>query len=97
MIFSEKKAGESVSVGFDLVRLLGAGESIQSVVFSIATIRGTDPAPASMISGAATVSLTKVRQRIVGGVADCYYEVSATAVTSAGNTYIERATLPVIA
>lgn len=97
MNFSEKKVGETVTLGFDLVRLLNVGETVQAASFSVTVLRGVDADAAAMVSGAAIVSGSKVRQKIAGGVAGNYYEVAASATTSAGNTYIERATLEVIA
>lgn len=97
MSFSEKKAGESVLLGFDMVRLLGAGESIVSASFSVAVLRGVDTDTTLMKSGSAVVSGTLVKQRIQGGVAGCYYIIEVAATTSSGNTYIERGTLEVIA
>lgn len=97
MEFSDKKAGETLTLGFDLVHLLASGETLSGATFSVSVLRGTDPAAASIISGVAQVVGTRVLQHITGGVAGCYYKVQVNATTSAGNTLIERGTLEVTA
>lgn len=97
MSFSPKRVGETVPRGFDLVRLLEAGETVAAVVFSVSVLRGVDAEAAAMVSGAATFAGSKVQQKIVGGVAGNYYEVQASVTTTAGHVYIERATLEVVA
>lgn len=97
MSFSEKKVGESVLLGFDMVRLLGVGEQITAASFSVSVLRGVDADPSAMKDGAATISGAQVKQRIKNGVAGCYYTIEVAATTNAGNIYIERGTLEVIA
>jgi len=97
MNFSEKRVGETVTLGFDLVRLLDVGETAQAATFAVAVSRGVDAAAAGMVSGSAIISGSKVRQKIAGGVAGNYYDVQVSVTTSAGNTYIERAALEVVA
>lgn len=97
MSFSEKKVGESVTLGFDMVRVLGIGEEIVSASFSVSVLRGADTDPTLMISGMETIIGSHVKQRISGGIAGCYYTVEVAVTTNAENVYIERGTLEVIA
>lgn len=97
MSFSEKKVSESVVLGFDMVRVLGIGEEIVSAAFSVAVLRGVDADPQAMKSGAAMIAGSQIKQRIAGGIAGCYYTIEVAATTNAGNIYIERGTLEVIA
>lgn len=97
MDFKDKKVGETLTLGFDLVRMLSAGETIATAGFAVLLLEGSDPAPNAMVSGVAAIDGSKVRNKIVGGVAGCYYRVQATITTSAGNVYQPDATLRVSA
>lgn len=97
MEFSDKKVGERISVGIDFVRLLKGGEIIASATASLSVLDGTDPTPAALLDGAAAIDGTTVWQVLQGGVADTYYTIEFTVVTTAPHTYIERASIKVIA
>ena len=55
MEFSDKKSGELVRVGIDFVRLLAALETISTAGVTVSVLRGTDPLPASILNGAASI------------------------------------------
>lgn len=91
----EKFVSESRVYGFDFNRLLEPGETLVSAIFAIAVVEGADPAAAAMLVGSATTSGSFARQRIAAGVQAVLYQVTATAVTSAGNTLIGKQLLSV--
>lgn len=97
MEFSDKKSAEMVRVGIDFVRLLAAGETITTAGVTASVLRGTDPLPASILNGAASISGTTIWQEVDGGVAGVYYTLEFTATTSLGHVFIERSTLEVTA
>lgn len=98
MIFDPpKKVSESITLGFDLVRVLEVDESIISASFSLTVLRGEDASPNDMRSGAAIIVGSKVKQRVVGGRPGNYYTLEVAATTNAGNIYIERGTIEVVA
>lgn len=86
--FSPKRAGEDEVFTVDFAPLLAAGETITSPVWTITPVNGSDPSAASMIDGAASISGTKVSQKIKGGVPGLRYAPICTAQTSAGQTLI---------
>lgn len=93
----DKYSAESRVYGFDFGRLLEAGETLTGATFAVAVVTGTDPTPAAILVGAATVAGAIARQRIAGGVGGATYRVTATATTSAGNTLSATAFLQVVA
>lgn len=88
MPWTPKRAGETEIFTVDFVNLLGAGETIVSALWSNSVIRGTDPLPSAMIQGAATITGTKVSQKITAGVLSNLYSPVCTATTSLGQVLI---------
>ena len=82
--FQEKAVGESKILTFDFLSHLAVGESISTASVSTAVYSGTDGSPSSLVSGGATISGSKVTQKIVGGVAGVVYLVTCSVTTSAG-------------
>lgn len=96
MEFSSKLPGEAEFVGFNFQpRLAGGGGAIQSVTFAVTVLTGADPAPNAMKLGAPLIQGFVVKQLIGGGVAGVLYRITATVVTSNGQTLIESASLRV--
>lgn len=88
MPWTPKRAGETEIFTVDFANLLGAGETIVSAPWSNSVIRGTDPSPNAMIQGAATITGTKVSQKITAGVPSNLYSPVCTATTSLGQVLI---------
>lgn len=90
-----KDPAEAIYYGLDFARLLGDGETLSSATASIRVTSGTDAGAASMLSGSPIISGTIVKQLIINGVAGCTYRVGVLVVTSAGQTFVEAASLRV--
>lgn len=74
------------------------GETIASIVtgsWACRVYSGTDLNPQAMISGAATIDGTKVRQLVIGGLEGVVYLFLCTFVTNTGRTLVGRAILRV--
>lgn len=99
MEYSDKKIGETISVGIDFIRLLVGGETIVSSVVSASVLSGSDSAPEGLVSGASSVDGSTVWQYLHGGIPGVYYTLEFTVITDAvpPHQYIERATIQVIA
>ena len=85
MNFSPKDPLEIFPVSIDFTNLLGVGETISSVVFTVQVLSGIDPTPSAMLSGAASVAGTVCSQTIKGGVNGVTYLISALATTNLAN------------
>jgi hypothetical protein len=96
MEFSSKLPGETEFLGFNFQpRLANGGGAIQSVTFAVAVLTGTDPAPNAMKIGAPLIQGFIVKQLVGGGVSGVLYRITATVVTTTGQTLIESASLRV--
>lgn len=95
MNFSPKDPAEVIAYGFDFAKLLAVGETLSTATASMRCTAGVDVAPAAMISGQAVISGTSVKQTLIGGVAGCTYLFGIQVTTSAGQTFVESATLKV--
>lgn len=83
-MFSPKTPTEEEKFSFDFAGLLAVGETLTGTpTVTSHVIRGTDPSPGSMISGTATISGTKVTQKIIGGVEGVIYCIKCQVDTSA--------------
>lgn len=82
--FSPKRTGESITLCFDFVKLLGSAETISSAVWTIEVVDGDDPASSGMLSGGTAIGGTKVSQRIQNGVDGVVYRMVCAASTSSG-------------
>lgn len=83
--FDNMDAGyESDVFTIDFVNDLNAGESISSVVFSIAVMQGTDAGAATRLSGGPSISTTKVSQAVDvrGAPSGVLYRLQATIATN---------------
>jgi hypothetical protein len=88
--FDSKDPAEEITAAFDYS---GIGVPSSPDV-TIGVRRGTDPDVAAMLQGGATVSGSRVLQRIRAGVSGAEYEVRCMA-TAAGDRVLIDAILPV--
>ncbi|MEQ1658512.1 MAG: hypothetical protein ABL896_07010 [Hylemonella sp.] len=79
-------------VTFPFANELG-GATIATATVTSATLRGVDPAGATMVQGAAVIDGTNVKQRIKGMLTDVTYLLKAKAVDSDGLVHIQKATV----
>ncbi len=91
-----KYQGEMKNVTFDFTSYLAISETISTQSVSVAVYSGTDPAPASLISGSASASGAVVTQAITGGVVGVMYTLLCTITTSAAQTLQMSASLTVL-
>jgi len=91
MDFSPKTPADQEFFAFDYARRLGTGETIASAVWTASVVEGTDGNPSALISGTATVSGSRVSQKIIGGTADVQYCLVCTATTSRPQILVESA------
>lgn len=81
-----KQVGESSKAVFDFISRLAVTETILTASVVATVYSGVDALPSSIISGAATISGTKVTQLLTAGVAGTIYQLICTITTSAGQT-----------
>lgn len=87
--YDVQDVGENEPFTLDFVNeALAVGETLASAVWTCSVISGVDPAAATRIVGSALVSGTMTSQRVTGLLAGVYYELKATATTTAGNIKI---------
>ena len=91
--FSPQENGESEVIGLDFINDLEHNETLLSVKWTIKVTQGFDPDPVIHLEGPGIVIVpfqsnakTGAIQRIGGLWPDVTYAVTATAVTSLGNT-----------
>jgi len=88
--------GEVATLSFEFARELPAGVTIDSVgQTTVELLRGTDPAPESILVGAAALAGTDVLQRVAVDVDGASYLVTAVANLSDGQVRKLPAALPV--
>lgn len=94
--FSLLDAGvlETATFTFDFSQMLGDGETIETVAWSISALNGLDPTPSSRLIGAPQISGTMVLQRIGTGIAGENYRILVTITTSALQTLTIYANCP---
>lgn len=79
-------------VTFPFATELG-GSSIATATVTSATLRGTDPAGATMVQGAAVIDGTSVKQRIKGMLPNVTYQLKAKATDNQGLVHVQKATV----
>lgn len=85
IVLESKHATETVSYVFDFASQLAVGETLSSATASCTVYSGTDAAPSTLLSGSATISGTKVTQKVAGGTAGVTYILTILATTSLSN------------
>jgi hypothetical protein len=83
--FPAKDPREVVILGFDYSRLLGAGETISSAVWTAEDSDGVS-ATSAIVSGAPTVDTSLVKQIVIAGTLGETYTHYCLATTSAGRS-----------
>lgn len=86
IVLKPKLLGATVSVAFDFISDLAAGETISSPVVTATVYSGVDASPSSILSGGASVSGTKASQLVKAGVVGTIYELLCRVTTSLGQT-----------
>lgn len=95
--FDPKRPTETELFAADFARLLGTGETISTCDCDIVLASDSTEADiAAMKTGAASITGTKVVQKVTGGTDGVTYTLIFTAVTSAGQTLQLTRDLPVI-
>lgn len=92
---SSKSPDEVVSISFDFTRQLEDGETIQSVLISLAVAHGSDPAAGSMLTSTEDISGGIVSRLVRHGVDDTDYLLACLATTSLGQVLKLSGILPV--
>ena len=87
--FSPKDPTESIFYGIDFAALLGVGETISSATPSLRAITLADAGTAAMLSGAAVIVGSIVKQKIIAGQAGNVYRFGISILTNAGQTFVE--------
>ena len=96
--FDPKRASALEVFSINFVRRLPAGDPIASALPVVVEVKkGPGPASSLILDGAATVSGTKVLQRVDAGAKDTVYLLTYTAVTASGARIPVVAELEVIA
>lgn len=95
-----KAASETRIIIADLASAMNAGDALSSATVTCSLWSGVDASPSSVISGSATVSGTKVTQKVTGGVEGNIYILTFSGVTAATATvkatmYLAIVTQPV--
>lgn len=93
--FSTRHPGESEPLGFDFTARLASGETVDSGTVTAAVVDGTDPDVGTLFTGAASINAGIILRRMEGGVDGVTYKITASVVTSLGNTLIACATVRV--
>jgi len=85
VILEPKYQGETLPEPCDFISKLSTGETITNAFCVCKVYSGADGSPASVLSGAPSISGTIITQEVTGGVLGCTYELLFTAYTSFGN------------
>jgi bifunctional N-acetylglucosamine-1-phosphate-uridyltransferase/glucosamine-1-phosphate-acetyltransferase GlmU-like protein len=93
--FSYKFVAENKPLSFEFSEVLASGESLSTASCSVIVLDGTDASPSSLLSGSATITGTKVYQRVHNGTAGVTYRIIVTVTTSAGSTLVAVGDIPV--
>lgn len=92
-----KAPAEAYPIVIDFTPKLGVGETLTGTpTVAIEVIAGVDINSATVLNGAPTLAgTTGVTVGVQNGLTGCWYQITATCVTSAGRTLSEYAVLPV--
>lgn len=98
LIFNAKAVGELMPYVVNFSDRLQFGENINGAAVNVTVFSGTDPSPASMLSGAATYdALGNVTQNITGGIAGVIYNVVFIVTGTGSHNYVKSGQLAVLA
>jgi len=82
VVFQSKVVGEEILFDMNFLSRLAVGETLQTVDRTIVVASGVDANPNAMLSGAATISGSIVRQMIIGGLPGVIYLFTIAVRTS---------------
>lgn len=88
VILKGKPLGETRNEVFDFISRLAVSETLSTASVAATVYSGTDASPSSVVSGSASISGTKVTQKLTGGVLGVTYLIVCTVTTSAGQTLL---------
>ena len=92
-----KYAAERLPLTINMQGRCASGETISTATVTATVGTGTDPTPAAIIDGPASViNGQEVRQFIKDGLPGVTYNLQVAAVTSLGSTYIDRVVIAVL-
>lgn len=94
-IFNAKISSTNFYAIFDFAQNLAVAETISSASVTATVYSGTDASPSAIISGAATISGTKVTQTITAGTIGVTYILTCVIVTSASQSFVQNGYLTV--
>lgn len=94
--FPSKLVAETQTLPFEFASQLAAAETISTAVATCVVYSGTDASPSSVISGSATISSSRVTQKVTAGTAGVIYLLTMTITTSAGQTLTQTGFLAVL-
>ena len=91
-----KTPGEIINVTFAYASELGSSETIQSAAITCAVLSGTDPSPAAMLLGSASIQTSNVIQGVQAGLDGCSYQLECLAtLTPSGRVLARIGILPI--
>jgi hypothetical protein len=88
VVLLSKKVSETKPVTVDFLSRIPVSDGIRAASCSCSVYTGLDPAAASMVSGPAAISGTKVTQLLSAGVAGVLYQLKVQVTTYSFNTII---------
>jgi hypothetical protein len=91
-----KLASETITLKFDFLSRLQAGETVATSVCEAEVFTGTDATPANIISGTSSISGDIVSQKITAGEDGVIYQVTCACRTTDNNIYLLRAKVAVL-
>ena len=94
-IFNAKISSTNFYAVFDFAQNLPITETISSASVTATVYSGTDASPSAIISGAATISGTKVTQTITAGTIGVTYILTCVIVTIASRSFVQDGYLTV--
>jgi hypothetical protein len=95
-MLSVKDVQETIVVAFDFSAVCSSIASVIGVTASVAS-GSPDPTPSAILSGAPTISGTKVLQAITGGVAGTNYDLRCKIAAPDGTSqFVAADVLPVL-
>jgi hypothetical protein len=90
-----KDPAERKVITFDFANQLEPGVAIASTTLQVEVVQGTDPSPAALLEGAASLRPAEVLQRVAGGVSGAVYQLRCLATDASGLVHLVTTLLPV--
>jgi len=96
IVLRSKVVGEEVLVQINFLSRLAVGETLLTVDRTVVVASGVDANPSAMLSGAATISGTIVRQMIINGLPGVIYLLTVAVRTSNSQLLFNHGKLAVL-